>query len=91
MILEGILLEPFSEGSKTLFEVFSPLLGSLRVAINAETFLGDILELLALKFRQSRDGILINSLNKVDNLIATIDYNGRQIDGDVEDVMSLGN
>ena len=27
----------------------------------------------------------------VDNLIATIDYNGRQIDGDVEDVMSLGN
>lgn len=28
---------------------------------------------------------------KVDNLISTIDYNGRQIDGDVEDVMSLGN
>jgi len=28
--------------------------------------------------------------NKVDNLIATIDYNGRQIDGDVEDVLSLG-
>lgn len=28
---------------------------------------------------------------KVDNLICTIDYNGRQIDGDVEDVMPLGN
>lgn len=28
---------------------------------------------------------------KVDNLIAVIDYNGRQIDGDVEDVLSLGN
>lgn len=28
--------------------------------------------------------------HKVDNLIATVDYNGRQIDGDVEDVMSLG-
>ena len=27
---------------------------------------------------------------KVDNLIATIDYNNRQIDGDVSDVMSLG-
>ncbi|MFZ9028357.1 MAG: transketolase [Crocinitomicaceae bacterium] len=27
---------------------------------------------------------------KVDNLIATVDYNGRQIDGDVEDVISLG-
>lgn len=29
--------------------------------------------------------------HKVDNLIATIDYNGRQIDGDVENVLSLGN
>jgi transketolase len=28
--------------------------------------------------------------NNVDNLISTIDYNGRQIDGDVDDVMSLG-
>lgn len=27
---------------------------------------------------------------KVDNLIATVDYNGRQIDGDCEDVVSLG-
>ena len=29
--------------------------------------------------------------NKVDNVIATIDYNGRQIDGDVDQVLSLGN
>jgi transketolase len=29
--------------------------------------------------------------NGVDNIIATIDYNGRQIDGDVDDVLSLGN
>lgn len=28
--------------------------------------------------------------NKVDNIIATIDYNGRQIDGDVDDVLTLG-
>lgn len=27
--------------------------------------------------------------NKVNNVIATIDYNGRQIDGDVDDVLSL--
>lgn len=27
---------------------------------------------------------------KVDNLISTIDYNRRQIDGDVDDVMPLG-
>ena len=30
------------------------------------------------------------SARKVDNVIATIDWNGRQIDGDVEDVISLG-
>ena len=29
-------------------------------------------------------------LKKVDNLISTIDYNGRQIDGDTDDVLSLG-
>lgn len=28
--------------------------------------------------------------NKVDNIISTIDYNGRQIDGDLEDVLDLG-
>ncbi len=27
----------------------------------------------------------------IDNIVATVDYNGRQIDGDVEDVLSLGN
>jgi transketolase len=31
------------------------------------------------------------SASKVDNIIATIDFNGRQIDGDVEQVLSLGN
>jgi len=29
--------------------------------------------------------------NKVDNLIATVDYNGQQIDGSTEQVLSLGN
>ena len=29
--------------------------------------------------------------HKVDNLIATIDYNGQQIDGPTEKVMTLGN
>ena len=31
------------------------------------------------------------SAKKIDNLISTIDYNGRQIDGDVNDVLTLGN
>ena len=30
------------------------------------------------------------SAKKIDNLISTIDFNGRQIDGDVDDVLSLG-
>lgn len=36
------------------------------------------------------EAALFASANKVDNLIATIDYNGRQIDGDVDQVLSLG-
>lgn len=37
------------------------------------------------------EAALYAAAHKVDNLISTIDYNGRQIDGDVEDVLSLGN
>jgi transketolase len=37
------------------------------------------------------EAALYASAKKVDNIIATIDYNGRQIDGDVENVLSLGN
>jgi len=36
------------------------------------------------------EAAMFASANNVDNIIATIDYNGRQIDGDVEDVLSLG-
>ncbi|MDO4224692.1 MAG: transketolase [Bergeyella zoohelcum] len=36
------------------------------------------------------EALMFAAHNKVDNLIATIDFNNRQIDGDVEDVMSLG-
>lgn len=37
------------------------------------------------------EAVLYAAANKVDNYIATVDYNGRQIDGDVEKVLSLGN
>ena len=36
------------------------------------------------------EGAMYAAANKVDNVIATIDFNGRQIDGDVEQVLSLG-
>lgn len=37
------------------------------------------------------EALMYAAYNKVDNLISTIDYNGRQIDGDVDQVLSLGN
>lgn len=36
------------------------------------------------------EALMYASAKKVDNLIATIDYNGRQIDGDTDNVLSLG-
>lgn len=37
------------------------------------------------------EAAMFAAANKVDNIIACIDYNGRQIDGDVDDILSLGN
>ena len=37
------------------------------------------------------EALMYASHNKVDNLIATIDFNNRQIDGDVSNVLSLDN
>ena len=37
------------------------------------------------------EALMYAAHNKVDNLISTIDYNNRQIDGDVDNVLSLGN
>lgn len=36
------------------------------------------------------EALMYAAAKKVDNLIATIDYNGRQIDGDTKDVLDLG-
>ncbi len=40
---------------------------------------------------QNWEAIMFAAHKKVDNLIATIDYNGQQIDGPTKEVMSLGN
>ena len=37
------------------------------------------------------EAAMYETAKKIDNLISTIDFNGRQIDGDVDDVLSLGN
>ena len=39
---------------------------------------------------QNWEAIMYAAANKVDNLIATIDLNGRQIDGNTDDVLNLG-
>lgn len=36
------------------------------------------------------EAVMFAAHNKIDNLIATVDWNNRQIDGDVEDIMDLG-
>ncbi|MGR3791891.1 transketolase [Flavobacterium sp. TN-1] len=40
---------------------------------------------------QNWEAIMYASAKKVDNLITTVDYNGQQIDGSTDDVLSLGN
>jgi transketolase len=40
---------------------------------------------------QNWEAIMYASANKVDNLIATVDLNGKQIDGATEDVLPMGN
>lgn len=40
---------------------------------------------------QNWEAIMYAAANKVDNLIATIDLNGKQIDGNTDDVLDLGN
>ena len=37
------------------------------------------------------EAALFGAHNNVDNIIATVDYNGQQIDGSVDEVLSLGN
>jgi len=39
---------------------------------------------------QNWEALMYGAAKKVDNIIATIDYNRRQIDGDTDDVLSLG-
>jgi len=39
---------------------------------------------------QNWEALMYAAAKKVDNIISTIDYNGRQIDGDTDDVLSLG-
>jgi transketolase len=40
---------------------------------------------------QNWEAIMYASAKKVDNLIATIDYNGQQIDGSTNEVLNMGN
>ena len=37
------------------------------------------------------EAVMYASANKIDNIIATIDYNKKQIDGEIDDVLPMGN
>ena len=39
---------------------------------------------------QNWEGIMYAAANKIDNIVCTIDYNNRQIDGDLKDVLDMG-
>lgn len=40
---------------------------------------------------QNWEAIMFAAAKKIDNIIVTVDYNGKQIDGPVDEVLSLGN
>ncbi len=40
---------------------------------------------------QNWEGIMFAAANKIDNLVCTIDNNNKQIDGDLKDVLDMGN
>jgi len=40
---------------------------------------------------QNWEGIMYAAANKIDNLVCTIDNNNKQIDGDLKDVLDMGN
>jgi transketolase len=40
---------------------------------------------------QNWEAIMYAAANNIDNLIVTVDYNGQQIDGSLDNVLSLGN
>ena len=40
---------------------------------------------------QNWEGIMYAAANKIDNIVCTIDNNNRQIDGDLKDVLDMGN
>ena len=47
VVLEGVLAHPLDEGLELLLDLLLPGLGGLGVTVDAEAFLGNVLELLA--------------------------------------------
>lgn len=64
---EDMVLEPLQQGIRLLLNCFLVSLGCVSVSVDDEAFLGNIMELLNLKLRQSWDGLL-NSISEIQNL-----------------------
>ena len=86
--LEGIRMSSGSLGQGLSVAIGSALAKKLNNDRNIiYTLMGDG----ELQEGQNWEAIMYASANKVDNIIATIDYNKKQIDGSIDDVLRMGN
>ena len=86
--LEGIRMSSGSLGQGLSVAIGSALAKKLNNDGNIiYTLMGDG----ELQEGQNWEAIMYASANKVDNIIATIDYNKKQIDGSIDDVLRMGN
>ena len=77
----GAGLAELADKNPNVVALCADLIGSLKM----EKFIEKAPE----RFVQIWEALMFAAAKKVDNLVSTIDYNGRQIDGDTDDVLSL--
>ena len=72
MILERLLAHPLNQRLKLLGDGGLASLGRVGVTVDAEALLGHVLELLALELREGGDGVLVDGLGEVEDLVALL-------------------
>ena len=72
MILERLLAHPLNQRLKLLGDGGLASLGRVCVTVDAEALFGHVLELLALELREGGDGVLVDGLGEVEDLVALL-------------------
>ena len=85
--LEGIRMSSGSLGQGLSVAIGSAISKKLN---NDKSIIYSLLGDGELQEGQNWEAIMYASANKIDNLIATIDYNKKQIDGEIDDVLPMG-